>query len=100
MNFVSLLDPDIEALNKYDNLYYGMESEDESIGNQQDFHRPLQSSDRTLQVKPEDKSNLGGSKEQAVTSVLNHPESFHTTAQKSTLRLGRDFTSTRKFPLN
>ena len=58
-NFVSMSDPEIEALNDYDELYYGMESEDESPSEQQDFCNPFQSSDRTLQIKSEDKSRPG-----------------------------------------
>ena len=34
-------DPEIEALNDYDELYYGMESEDESPSEQQDFCSPF-----------------------------------------------------------
>ena len=44
-------DLEIEALKDYDKLYYGMESEDESTGRQQDFCSPFQSSDRTLQIE-------------------------------------------------
>ena len=33
-------DLEIEALKDYDKLYYGMESEDESTGRQQDFCSP------------------------------------------------------------
>ena len=45
VNFVTLSDPDVEALNAYDNLYYKLESDNESEDDSQDFHEPLQSSD-------------------------------------------------------
>src|SRR6266481_4607992 len=56
-NFITLSDPEIEALNAYDNLYYDLESEDESTEDQQDFCKPLQSSDRSPRVKSEDESS-------------------------------------------
>ena len=99
-NFISLSDPEIEALNAYDDLYYDLESEDESTEDQQDFREPLQSSDRNLRIKPEDESSLEGPQTQIATSTTDNSESFFTTAQNSNLHLGRDFTNTRKFPLN
>src|ERR1700720_1629326 len=59
-NFVLLSNPEIEALDDYDNLYYGLESEDESSSELLDFCSPFHSSDCTLQVKSEDKSSQEG----------------------------------------
>jgi hypothetical protein len=56
--FVSMSNLEIEALNDYDELYYGMESEDKSTGGQQDFCSPFQISDRTFQIESEDESSL------------------------------------------
>ena len=50
-NFILMSDLEIEALNDYDKLYFGMESEDKSTGRQQEFCSPFQSSDRTLQIE-------------------------------------------------
>jgi|SRR6266436_739139 len=47
-SFITLSDPEIEALNAYDDLYYDLESEGESAKDQQDFCEPLQSSDQNL----------------------------------------------------
>ena len=99
-NFITLSDPEIEALNAYDDLYYDLESKDESAKDQQDFCKPLQSSDHSLRAKSEDESSLEGTNEQIAKPVNESLESFFTTAQNSNLRLGRDFTNTRKFPLN
>jgi len=99
-NFITLSDLEIEALNAYDDLYYDLESEDEPTEDQQDFCKPLQSSDCSLRAKSEDKSSLEGTNEQIAKPVNESSESFFTTAQNSNLRLGRDFTNTRKFPLN
>ena len=49
-NYASLSDPDVEALNAYDDLYYKLESGDESENDSQDFCDPLQSSDRTSRL--------------------------------------------------
>jgi len=99
-NFITLSDPEIEALNAYNDLYYDLESEDESTEDQQDFYEPLQSSDQNLRIKPEDKSSLEGPQNKIATPTTDISESFFTTAQNSNLQLGRDFTNTRKFPLN
>jgi len=48
MNFITLSNLEIEALNAYDNLYYNLESEDESTKDQQDFCEPLRSFDQNL----------------------------------------------------
>ena len=101
-------DPEIEALNAYDDLYYDLESEEESAKDQQDFCEPLQSSDRSFQnnvPKLEDESSLGGSQEEVAIPVPDRPvpaplRSYHTTVQKPGLHFGRDLTNTRKFPLN
>jgi hypothetical protein len=45
VNFVSLSDPDVEALNAYDNLYYELQFDNESEDDYQDFREPLQNSD-------------------------------------------------------
>ena len=58
VNYVLLSDPGVEALNAYDDLYYKLESSDESENDLQDFHEPLQSSDQHLQIKYEDESCL------------------------------------------
>jgi hypothetical protein len=50
VNFITLSDAEMEALSVYDDLYYRLESDDESAEDQQDFHEPLQSSDWTLLV--------------------------------------------------
>jgi len=47
-NFSTLSDPEIEALSAYDDLYYGLESNNESAKDQQDFCQPFQSSDQAL----------------------------------------------------
>ena len=100
VNFITLSHPEIEALNAYDNLYYGLESDDESAKDQQDFCEPLQSSDRTLLVKSEDKSSLEGSQEPVTTPVPAPSKSYLTTVQGPSLHLGWDLTNTKKFPLN
>ena len=58
-----LSDPEIEALSAYDDLYYGLESNNKSTEDQQNFCEPLQSSNQILQIKLEDESSLGGSQE-------------------------------------
>jgi len=67
-NFITLSDPEIEALNAYDDLYYDLESEDESTEDQQDFRKPLQSSDRSLRAKLEDESSLEGTNKQIASA--------------------------------
>jgi hypothetical protein len=99
-NFVSMSDPEIEALNDYDELYYGMESEDESPSEQQDFCSPFQSSDRALQIKSEDESSLEGEQTETIKSTSGPSVSLHSTAQPSAFQLGRDLTNVKKFPLN
>ena len=49
-NYASLSDLDVEALNAYDDLYYKLESGDESENSLQDFCEPLQSSDQCDRV--------------------------------------------------
>ena len=71
-NFVLLLDPDVEVLNTYDNLYYKLDSDNESEDDSQDFYKPLQSSDWHLQIKSEDESRLEGNQEKVPAST---PES-------------------------
>ena len=61
-------DPEMEALNDYDELYYGIESENESPSKQQNFCSAFQSSDQTLQIKSENESSLEG--EQTETAML------------------------------
>ena len=100
MNFVSLSDPDIEALNAYDNLYYELESDNESEDDSQDFHKPLQSSDWHLQITSEDESHLEGNQEKVMASAPKSSEMFHAVTQKPMLHLGWDVTNSRKFPLN
>jgi len=99
-NFITLSDPEIEGLNAYDNLYYGLESDDESTEDQQDFREPLQSSDRTLLIKLEDESSLEGSQESVTTPVPTPSNSYLATIQGPSLHLGWDLTNTKKFPLN
>ena len=99
-NFVSMSDPEIEALNDYDELYYGMESEDESPSEQQDFCSPFQSSDWALQIKSEDESSLEGEQTETIKSTSAPTVSLHSTAQPSAFQLGRDLTNVKKFPLN
>src|ERR1700728_1573062 len=107
-NFILLSDPEIEALNAYDNLYYDLESERESVEDQQDFCQPLQSSDRSLQndvPKLEDESSLGGSNKEITIPVQDRVaptslKSYLTTVQKPSLRFGRDLTNAKKIPLN
>jgi len=82
-NFISLSDQELEALNDYDNLYYEMESEDESTSEPQDFCSPFQSSDQPLQNISEDASSLEGELETLTTSELVSPRTFHTTVDKS-----------------
>jgi len=79
------------TLNTYDDLYYNLESEDESTEDQQDFREPLQSSDRNLRIKLEDESSLEGSQDQIATPTTDISESFFTTAQNSNLQLGHNF---------
>jgi len=55
-NFSTLSDPEIEALSAYNDLYYRLESNNESAKDQQDFCEPLRSSDQALWIKSEDKS--------------------------------------------
>ena len=69
-----LLDPNIEALNAYDDLYYELDSENKSVNDSQDFHEPLQSSDRHLQIKSEDKSHLEGNQERSRRWLPNLPK--------------------------
>jgi len=99
-HFITLSNPEIEALNAYDNLYYDLESEDESTEDQQDFCEPLPGSDQNLWVKLEDKSNLEGPQDQIAMPATDISESFFTTARNPNLQLGPDFTNTMKFPLN
>jgi hypothetical protein len=99
-NFISLSDLEIEALNDYDELYYRMESEDESTSKLQDFCSHFQSSDWTLQIKSEDKSSLEGEQGETSKPASVPTMTFHTTAQQPTLQLGHDLTNIRKFPLN
>ena len=95
-------DPEIEALNAYDDLYYNLESEEESAEDQQDFCEPLQSSDRSFRnhvPKSEDESSLGGSQEEVAIPVPDHPvpaplRSYHTTVQKPGLHFGQDLMNT------
>jgi hypothetical protein len=96
-NFISMSDLEIEALNDYDKLYYGMESEDESPSEQQDFCSPFQSSDRTLQIKSEDESSLEGEQTETIMPASTPSISLHTTAQLSAFQLGRDLTNVKKF---
>ena len=98
-NFVSLSNLEIEALDNYDDLYYGLESEDESSGKPQDFCSPFHSSDRTLQVKLEDESSLEGEQTEIITPALTS-SSLHTTTQPPTFQLGWDLTNVKRFPLN
>ena len=88
---------EMEALNNYDELYYGMESEDKSPGKQQDFCSPFQSSDQTLQIKCEDKSSLEGEQTETTTLASTPSISLHTAAQPSTFQLGCDLTNVKKF---
>ncbi len=50
--------------------------------------------------KSEDKSNLDGPQDQIAMPTTDILESSFTTTWNSNLQLGRDFTNTRKFPLN
>jgi hypothetical protein len=93
-------DPEIEALNDYDKLYYRIESEDESPSEQQDFCSPFQSSDQTLQIKSEEESSLEGEQTEMIKSTSTPSISLHTTAQPSAFQLGYDLTNMKKFPLN
>jgi hypothetical protein len=97
---VSLLDPEAEALNAFNNLYYELESGDESEDDSQDFCEPLQSSDQHLQIKSEDKSHLEGNQEKVTVSTPKSSETFHVVVQKPTLHLGQELTNSRKFSLN
>ena len=87
-NYASLSDPDVEALNAYDDLFYELESSDESENNSQDFCEPLQSSDRHLQIKSEDESRLEGNQENVAVSTPKSLEVFNVISQKPTLHLG------------
>ena len=87
-HFITLSDLEIEALNAYDNLYYNLESEDESTEDQQDFCEPLQSSDQNLRIKSEDESSLEGPQDQIVTPTTDILKSFFTTTQNPNLQLG------------
>ena len=87
-NFILLLDPDVEALSAYDNLYYELDSENESVNDSQDFHEPLQSSDQHLQIKSEDESRLEGNQEKVTASTPESSETFHAVTQKPVLHLG------------
>ena len=49
-NYASLLDPDEEALNAYDNLYYELESGDESENDLQHFRSPSHFTDHIMGV--------------------------------------------------
>ena len=97
---MTLSDPEIEALNDYDDLYYGLESDGESAEDQQDFHEPLQSSDWTLLIKSEDESSLEGPQNSVTTPVSALSNSYLATAQGPNLHLGRDLANASKFPLN
>ena len=99
-NFITLSDPEIEALNAYDGLYYRLESDDESAKDQQGFCEPLQSSDWTLLIKSEDESSLEGSQNSVTMPVSDPSNSYLATAQGPNLHLGRDLTNAKKFPLN
>ena len=99
-NFISMSDPEIEALNDYDKLYYRMESEDESPSEQQHFCSPFQSSDQTLQIKCDDKSSLEEEQTETIMPTSTSSVSLHTTAQPSAFHLGHDLTNVKKFPLN
>ena len=94
------MDPDIEALNAYDDLYYELDSNNESENESQDFHEPLQSSDWHLQIKSEDESRLEGNQEKVTTLAPKSSETFHAVTQKPALHLGQDLTNSRKFLLN
>jgi hypothetical protein len=80
-NFILLSDPELEALNDYDELYYAMESEDESTSEPQDFCSPFQSSNWPLQIKSDDKSSLEG--EQGETSKPASVSHHHPTTNTS-----------------
>ena len=71
-NYASISDPNVEALNAYNNLYYELESGDELENDLQDFHEPLQSSDWYLQIKSEDESRLEGNQEKVTVSIGLH----------------------------
>ena len=96
--FISLSDPNIEALNAYDDLYYELDFKNESTNDSQDFHEPLQSSD--WQIKSEDESRLEGNQEKVMTLAPKSSETFHAVTQKPALHLGQDLTNSRKFLLN
>ena len=88
VNFVSLSDPDVEALNAYDDLYYELNSNNESEDNSQDFPELLHSSDWHLQIKSEDESRLEGNQGKVTTSTPESLETFHVVTQKPALHLG------------
>jgi hypothetical protein len=87
VNFISLWDPDIEALNTYDDLYYELVSNNESANDSQDFHKPLQSSDRHLQIKSEDESCPEENQEKVTELTPKSSETFHAVTQRPVLHL-------------